>query len=474
MSVIFCLELRSQSPERFYCRYGGSGEDVGYSVKQTKDGKYIIAGSSSSYGTHGNTDVILMKLDKFGFPAWEKYFGGTGNEVGKSVIQLPDSGYMIAGFTDSYGAGGFDAFIIRTDKDGVQLWQRTFGGADWDFASDLVQAIDGNIFVVGNTYSFGNGKKDGFILKYDMSGNLLNQKFIGGAEDDELRSIIVTNDFNLATVGNTSSRGEINGDGYFAKLDLNGDTLFTKTFGGPLKDYACDLVQKGVSENFDYVVAGARTHLFQTKTNSYMYRISTTGNFVYDYDNYNSSGDENWESLANSSNLSNATAFIRTIPVPALSQQGNIMQKYPNGFEFLVNSFGGALDEAFYSIENVEHGGYIIIGSTVSYGSVGKDIIFIKMDSTIINYSSIVGNKEIRQEKKLDFFYKENHVVGFNFPDNDLPQTAELYDLKGKQIKKVALEKKEIEINLSDLTDSIYIIRFGYSNGQAIYQKLIN
>lgn len=472
--LLSCLIVKTQPPGKFYGRYGGTGEDVGYSAKPTLDKQYIIAGSSSSYGTHGSTDVYLMKLDTFGVPTWERFFGGSGNEVGKSVIQLPDSGYMMAGFTDSYGAGGFDAFIIRVDKDGTQLWQRTFGGADWDFASDLVQAIDGNIFVVGNTYSFGNGKRDGFILKYDMSGNLLAQKFIGGAEDDELKSIIVTNDFQLATVGFTKSDGDINGDGYFAKLDLNGDTLFTKTFGGSGIDYATDLVQKGNAENNDYIICGARTNLFQTKTNSYILRISPTGSFVTELDNYNSSSDEHWESVANSYLMPGLTGFIRTIPVPGVTLQGNIMVKYPILFDYAINSFGGYEDEHCYSIEGTKDGGYVITGSTLSYNSVGRDIYFIKIDgSIVITYSSVVGISEAEKSDVVEVSYYDETFLKVSFPDNFVSNTGSIYGLNGIICKEFRIDAQDFGVDLSSLSKGLYIIEFRFTNNQVYRQKII-
>ena len=263
--IVFSVTLFGQAPKRFYTKFGGYGVDIGYSGKPTLDRHYIVAGSTSSYGA-GNTDVYLVKVDSMGFPIWEKTFGGFGNDVGRSVIQLPDSGYVVAGFTNSFGAGGYDVYLIRTDKNGNLIWQKTFGGLDWDFAYDVTLTPDGNIALVGNTSSFGSGKKDGLFLKFDFLGNVIQQKYIGGVENEELRSIIVTNDLSLASVGYTESKGEINGDCYFVKLDLNGDTIFTKYFGGPGKDYANDIVQK---PNTEYVICGAQTFTPNPKTQSF-------------------------------------------------------------------------------------------------------------------------------------------------------------------------------------------------------------
>lgn len=470
--LLVSFAARAQEPERFYCRYGGSGEDVGYSAKQTKDGHYIIAGSSSSYGSHGNTDVYLLKLDKFGFPSWEKFYGGSGNEVGKSVIQLPDSGYMIAGYTDSYGAGGFDAFILRTDKDGVQLWQRTFGGTDWDFASDLVQAIDGNIFVVGNTYSFGNGKKDGFILKYDMSGNLLTQKFMGGAEDDELRSIIVTNDFQLATVGYTESRGEINGDGYFAKMDLNCDTIFTKTFGGPYKDYACDLVQKDASQGNCYFISGAKTFSINGKSNSYYYKTTPTGDFILDGNEFRNGNDENFVSVANSYFKPYLTGFVRSANFPGTNLQVDLFMAYTNGVFYLANASGGFGDEFPYSIEPTNDGGFVTVGSTTSYGSFGSDIYFIKQDSTFKNYSSVVGiekNEKVISGVSINYW---NNKVFVEIYDSEA-EIIEILDIKGVVYKEIETTKKKFSIDLSEYPSSIFILSIRLKNGNSYRKKIL-
>lgn len=464
------INIKAQPPTKFYTKFGGSGEDIGYSGKQTLDGHYIVAGSTSSYG-NGNTDVYLVKVDSMGMLLWEKYIGGFGNDVGKSVIQLADSGYVIAGFTNSYGAGGYDAFTIRTDKSGNLIWQKTFGGLDWDFASDLVQGADGNIFVVGNTVSFGAGKKDGFVLKYDLLGNLIWQKFYGGNENEELRSIIKTNDNFLATVGYTESRGDINGDGYFLKLNLNGDTLLTKTFGGLYKDYATDIVQKS---NSDYILCGAKTYSLNGKTHSYFNRINSVGVLVVDSSRYNSTDNENYVSLANSTKTINMTGYLREVPVPLYGIQGNILVQDDTGFEYAVNSFGGYDNEEFFSIEGTRDGGYLMIGSTLSFGSFGKDIYFLKIDDAIvITYSSIVGIKEATQIENFTPYYINLNLVLFQFQFENIPQRLSLCDLNGKIIQEYAPDDTEFLINLENLSTGLYLLKIKSKDGNIYNQKLI-
>jgi len=467
--VILSFAFNAQPPSKFYTTIGREGDDVGYSAKQTLDGQYIIAGSSSSYGGNGSTDVYLTKIDSMGQPLWEKFYGGFGNEVGKSVIQLPDSGYVLAGFTNSFGAGGYDAYMLRTDKLGNMIWQKTFGGSDWDFAADLVLASDGNIFVVGNTTSFGNGKKDGFVIKYDLSGNLLLQKFIGGVENEELRSIIKTNDNFLATVGYTESKNDINGDGYFLKFDLNGDTVFTKIFGGAYKDFANDLVQKS---NDDYILCGAKTFSINEKSKSYMYCFDVIGNFNWDNSYYASTSDENFVSVANSYQLNSLTVYLRNIPVPSFQQQGNLFLGIPGGWNYKVNSFGGENDEECFSIEGTKDGGFLILGSTLSFNSLGKDIYFLKQDSTCYNYTNIVSVKEQQKTGTPVIYNGNDKIFTFHFADGNIPENVSLFTLNGSLVWEFNPLVNHFDHDFFWLQNGVYVIRLQCKNGY-YYNKII-
>ncbi|MBK7667341.1 MAG: hypothetical protein IPJ32_08340 [Sphingobacteriaceae bacterium] len=112
-----------------------------------------------------------------GWVRWEKSYGGFNNDIGKSIIQLADSGFVIAGYTNSFGAGGYDMLVVRTDKAGTLIWQKTFGGLDWDFANAVkTTPLGDSLIIVGSTYSFGYGKMDGYIVKTDLNGIFQWQK----------------------------------------------------------------------------------------------------------------------------------------------------------------------------------------------------------------------------------------------------------------------------------------------------------
>ena len=232
----------AQPPKKFYCRYGGNGYDEGNDVKQTLDGGYIITGSTSSIG-QGNTDMYLLKLDSMGQVTFQKTFGGVSNEIGKSIVQLADSSYVMAGYTSSSGVGGYDVFLVKADKTGNLIWQKTYGGSDWDFANSMDATADGGFIIAGTTYSYGKGNADGFVIKTDANGDTTWTKTFGGLKDDEFKSVIQTSDGKYALTGYTKSFNDSLGDGWIIRIDQTGNSTYTTSVGGLYSDVLNDVVE---------------------------------------------------------------------------------------------------------------------------------------------------------------------------------------------------------------------------------------
>ncbi|MCW7071423.1 MAG: hypothetical protein OCU12_03690 [Methanophagales archaeon] len=161
-----CTEINYKYvPEEEWSKtFGGSDYDFAMSVQQTTDGGYIIAGSTDSYGA-GSYDFWLVKTDSDGNKEWDKTFGGSDYDWAESVQQTTDGGYIIAGFTRSYGAGDRDFWLVKTDANGNKEWDKTFGGSDYDFASSVQQTADGGYIIAGSTASYGAGDKDFWLVK---------------------------------------------------------------------------------------------------------------------------------------------------------------------------------------------------------------------------------------------------------------------------------------------------------------------
>jgi hypothetical protein len=204
--------------------YGGADPDLAISVQQTTDGGYVIAGWTASYGA-GESDVWLIKTNANGDTVWTKTFGGTDYDEGCSVQQTTDGGYIIVGTTQSFGGGGSDVWLIKTDANGDTVWTRTYGGVDSDGGSSVHQTSDGGYIVAGTTWSYGSGSGDIWLVKADASGDLAWAVTFGGAGRDDGFRVQQTTDGGYVIAGRTESYGAGDYDVWLLKTDANGDTL---------------------------------------------------------------------------------------------------------------------------------------------------------------------------------------------------------------------------------------------------------
>ncbi len=210
-------------------------------IQQTSDGGYIVASEIHIPGEGRLNDFWILKLTSIGDVEWELAWGGSGEEYTFSIRQASDGGYVVAGGTTSSGAGGYDAWIIKLSSTGVAEWSRTYGGVGSDFpryifgnfprTHSFQKTSDGGYIVAGSTDSFGTGGYDAWILKLSSNGDIEWQRTYGGSNDDFAYSIHQTSDGGYVFAGETDSFGEFN-DIWILKLSSTGDIEWQKTYGG--------------------------------------------------------------------------------------------------------------------------------------------------------------------------------------------------------------------------------------------------
>ncbi len=204
----------------WYNPSGGSSGEGAFSVQQTTDYGYIVAGMV--YDSF-KEELKVVKLNSDGTLAWSNTYGGTGDDTVNSIRQTDDGGYIAAGHTNSEGAGGKDAWVLKLDSSGNQVWAQTYGGTSDDEANSVQQTTDGGYVVAGITSSYGAGNKDVWILKLDSSGSQTWANTLGGTSNEEAESIQQTTDGGYIVAGVTSSYGAGNSDVWVLKLDASGE-----------------------------------------------------------------------------------------------------------------------------------------------------------------------------------------------------------------------------------------------------------
>ena len=469
LSIGFIAE--AQPPHKFHSKYGGNGYDVGYDLKQTLDNGYIITGSTSSFGK-GNTDLYLLKLDSMGQKQFETSFGGYSNEIGKSVVQLSDSSYVMVGYTSSTGVGGYDIFLVKADKTGNVLWQKTFGGSDWDFAYSLDTTSDGGFIIAGTSYSFGYGNADGYIIKTDGNGNLIWTRSYGGKYDDEFKSVIQTIDGNYALTGYTKSYNDSLGDSWVFKIDINGDSLWSKYYGGNKEDFSNQIIELNTG---DYVIAGATASFGSGLLDAYGLKINSSGNIVSTLVKGTPTFGEIYTAVAISqSNAGNKLCFSQKEDFFGFGLQIKLFEVDFDLNYFAASDHGSVNLDETYKLIPTRDKGYAAIGYTNGFSSILTDCYFIKIDSTIIGGPHLVSIKEIGH-KNIEFNIFPNpsqDYLNIQFNDEIDEKLIKLCSLTGEELnlngKIFILSKNKVKINTSDFSEGIYFLKYDRATRKVI------
>ncbi len=295
-------------PVQWESSYGGTLDDEAFDMKLTSDGGSIVVGQTNSNdsdvsGNHGNYDYWVIKLSSTGALQWQRCLGGTGNQQAYSVQQTTDGGYVIAGTSRDTANGditdstwGYDYWIVKLDDTGAIQWQKSYGSTGDDIPSSIIQTTDGGYMVAGIADSANGdvtlikGMHDIWLIKLDDTGALQWQKTYGGSGDDYPTSIIQTTDAGYIFTGYTNSNdGDVSGnhgsnDVWVVKISATGGMQWQKCYGGTQSDGAASIIRTADSNyvfaGFSYSTDGDVTKN-QGHSDVWMAKISPSGSLIW-------------------------------------------------------------------------------------------------------------------------------------------------------------------------------------------------
>ncbi|MFZ8835361.1 MAG: T9SS type A sorting domain-containing protein [Candidatus Caldipriscus sp.] len=372
---------------RFARTYGGTGSEWAYSVQQTSDGGYIVAGYTESFGA-GSNDFLLIKTDANGNIIWAKTYGGTSGDWALPIQQTSEGGYIVAGWTRSFGAGNDDILLIKTDANGNIIWAKTYGGTGSDMVYSFQRTYDGGYILVGGTRSFGAGSLDAFLVKTDAFGNLQWAKTYGGGSNDEAYSVQQTSDGGYILVGGTYSFGAGNEDVFLIKTDANGNIIWAKTYGGTSGDWAFRVQQ---TSDGGYILVGATASFGAGSSDIFLIKTDANGNIQWAKTYGGTSGDYAYTVQQTSDGGYIVAGWTRSFG--AGNDDILLIKTDANGNIIWAKTYGGTSGDYAYTVQQTSDGGYIVPAFTGSFGAGSSDIFLIKTDANgDIGSCSIVRN----------------------------------------------------------------------------------
>lgn len=382
LSLIFCITfIYAQPPDTLWTKtYGGTSGDVGLAAQYTSDGGYIIAGWTYSFGA-GIQDFYVVKIDSLGNTLWTKTYGDTSYERAYSVQETFDGGFVIVGETWSFGAGGSDIYLVKINVSGDTTWTKTYGDTGYEWGRSVLQTSDGGYIITGTTDSYGAGSYDIYLIKTDSTGDTLWTKTYGGINTDESCSFIKTNDDSYVIVGYTNSFGAGSYDIYIIKINATGDTLWTRTYGEGGVDIGSAI---NLTSDGGYIVTGNTNSFGADSIDVFLMKIDSLGNSQWTKTyggieiDFGSSVQETYDGglivVGGSNSFAEGSSGFDVYLIKTNSV-GDTLWTKTYGL-----SSGGIDDDVGYRVIQTSDFGYAIVGYTNSFGAGWSDVWFLRME----------------------------------------------------------------------------------------------
>jgi hypothetical protein len=381
--------------------YGGLGNDGGFGGCQTSEGGYIVTGMTLSY--RADAQVYLIKTDRRGDTLWARTYGGGGWDQGNSVRQTSDGGYIVAGWTTSFGLAS-QVYLIKTDSDGDTIWTRTYGDTVSEEGIDVRQTADGGYAVVGSRW-IRAWTWDVYFIKTDPAGGLQWSRTYGGNGDDRGCSAEQTRDGGYIIAGYYGSSGLPEYSVYLIKTDPEGDTLWTRNYyrEGSWWNLSLDCA---LTKDGGYIVTGFTIDLALLDQDVYLIKTDAEGDTIWT----RTYGGANWE-------------------------VGKAVRPTYDG--------GG---DSPYEVLQASDGGYLVVGASSSSGAGASDMHLLKISA--FRKAILAGDSNGDGEVNIgDVVY----LINYLFRQGPSPEPLELSD-----------NNCDWTVNLGDV---VYLLNYLFRSG---------
>jgi len=453
--TIISINAQTQTPIRFLHAYGNFSYNYGMCVHQEADTGYVILANVS--GALGNNNIYLFKINKKGGYVWDKLYEDSSLFWAQSMKKTPDNGFLITGYSNKILSDGYDVVALKTDSLGNKQWEHYYGGTDWDFGMDVAVAHDGNYLICGSTYSYGLGNADMYLLKLNTQGDTLWTRTFGGSDEDVATSIDVCQNGDILIAGYTKSFGAGDYDALLVRYDSNGNYLWNQTYGGTG-------VEKiyGVRERYNNdIVMGGFTSSFGVGGDDYYLIYANSAGIQQWYKADGGTDDERAYSL----DLTSDSGYVLCgLTTGAGYEDVYFYKMHPNGQWQYSTSHGSVYQDYANCIKQTMDGGYIIVGTTCGFGGCLSNIFVIKtgIDGLSVPYNTGI---DIYQDKPGELkIYPNPFSIGTTV---EIPQQLRkagvfyVYDTFGRIVLKKELLPDE---------SNFYLYRDNLPSGVYFYQ----
>lgn len=466
ISILVPFFLLSQSPpETLWTNLvGGEDEERGYSVQQTTDGGFIIAGLTLYPGL-GGSDASLMKTDRDGSIVWTKTYGAGDFEEGRSVLEYSRGGYVLVGSAPSELNNSSDFYLVKTNGNGEVQWSRKYNRNYDEWAQSVAETDDGGLLILGveTWLSPGGGGCRDFIVRVDSTGDTLwTKSYLGGVAGPLWtytcaypRSLDETLDGGYIITGSHEQYV------YLMKIDSAGDSLWTKNL------YEGEGTSVKTTMDGGFIIAG---YSYDPQRSKEVLLIRT-----------DSEGNESWiktlgtesDDEAYSVNECNDGGYIVVGSTGPLSTKDLYLIKTDiNGDTVWTSRMGGPEWDTGQSIQQTDDGGYIVVGSTRSFGAGASGVWLIRLGQELsVHGSGSFVPEGFSLSQPYPNPFNPTTTIEFSVPQSGLI-TLQVYDLLGREIETILHQHMDaghhkVQWNARNIPSGIYFVRMQVSDPSA-------